>query len=65
MTQKVKVNKNKTEELALQAAHWLNTVVEMLIELELKSDHAELEGLQSNIVEIHKCVALRVSACLI
>jgi hypothetical protein len=65
VTQKAQENQKKMEELALQAADWLKIVVQMLMQLQHKGDPAELEGLQSNIDEIHKCVALRVSASLI
>jgi hypothetical protein len=61
MTQGVKSTKKKTEELAVQAARWLNTVFDVLKELELKANHTELEGLRPNMVELHKCAASRVS----
>jgi hypothetical protein len=61
VTQGVKSTKKKSEELALQAARWLNTVFGVLKELGLEANHTELEGLQPNMVELHKCAASRVS----
>jgi hypothetical protein len=65
MTQGVKSTKKKTEELALQAARWLNTVLDVLKKPGLKANHTELEGLRPNLVELHKCAASRVSVCVI
>jgi hypothetical protein len=53
----VKSNKEKTKELAVQATRWLDTIVKILKELELKLNHSELEGLRPNMEEIFKCVA--------
>jgi hypothetical protein len=61
----VRATKKKTEELAVQAARWLNTVLDVLQDLELKADHSELEGLRPNVEEIHKCVASGASECAI
>jgi hypothetical protein len=55
----VKSNKEKTQELAVQAARWLKTVVNVLQELGLKADHTELDGLRPNMEDILKCVALQ------
>jgi hypothetical protein len=65
MTQRVQVTKKKTEELAVQAARWLKIVYDVLKELEFKADHSELDGLRPNMIELHKCAASRVSACVI
>jgi hypothetical protein len=65
MTQGVKSTKKKTEELAVQAARWLNTVFDVLKDLELKADHSELEGLRPNVEEIHKCATSGASVCVI
>jgi hypothetical protein len=54
--QGVKSNKEKAQELAVQAARWLKTIVDVLLELELKANHAELEGLRPNMEDILKCV---------
>jgi hypothetical protein len=56
LPQSVESNKAKTEELAVQVARWLNTVVDVLKELELGANHLELEGLRPNMDEILKCV---------
>jgi hypothetical protein len=58
--QGVKTNKEKTKELAVQATRWLDTIVKILKELELKVDPSELEGLRPNMEEIFKCVAFLV-----
>jgi hypothetical protein len=55
MKQGVKSNKEKTKELAVQATRWLDIVIKVLKELELKADHSELEGLRPNMEEILKC----------
>jgi hypothetical protein len=57
MKQGVKSNKEKTKELAVQATRWLDTIVKVLKELELKANHSELEGLRPNMEEILKCAA--------
>jgi hypothetical protein len=62
MKQGVKANKEKTQELAVQATRWLDTIVRELKELELK-DHSALEGLRLNIEEIVKCVSSQ-SVCM-
>jgi hypothetical protein len=56
--QGVRSNKEQTKELADQAVRWLDTVVEVLKELELKANHAELEGLRPNMEEILKYALL-------
>jgi hypothetical protein len=56
MKQGVKSNKEKTKELAVQATRWLDTIVKVLKELELKANHSELKGLRPNMEEILKCV---------
>jgi hypothetical protein len=56
--QGVRSNKEQTKELADQAARWMNTVVEVLNKLELKANHAKLEGLRPNMEEILKYVLL-------
>jgi hypothetical protein len=56
-TQGVRSNKEKTQELAVQAARWLKIVVDVLLELELKANHAELESLRPNMEDILKCAA--------
>jgi hypothetical protein len=65
MTKGLKSTKKKTEELALQAARWLNTVLDVLKEPGLTANHTELEGLRPNMVELHRCAASRVSVCVI
>jgi hypothetical protein len=55
MKQGVKSNKEKTKELAIQATRWLDTIVKVLKEVELKANHSELEGLRPNMEEILKC----------
>jgi hypothetical protein len=57
LRQTVKSNKEKTKELAVQATRWLDTIVKVLKELELKANHPELEGLRPNMEEILKYVA--------
>jgi hypothetical protein len=57
LRQTVKSNKEKTKELAVQATRWLDTIVKVLKELELKANHPELEGLRPNMEEIQKYVA--------
>jgi hypothetical protein len=54
MKQGVKSNKEKTKELAVQATRWLDTIVKVLKELELRANHSELEGLRPNMEEILK-----------
>jgi hypothetical protein len=51
----VKSNKTQTTELAVQAARWLNTVINALDESKLKANHSELAGLRPNMEEILKC----------
>jgi hypothetical protein len=58
----VKSHKEKTKELAVQATRWLDTIVKVLKELELK-DHSALEGLRPNMEEIVKCVTSQ-SVCM-
>jgi hypothetical protein len=58
--QGVKSNKEKTKELAVQATRWLDTVVKVLKELELKTNHSILEGLRPNMEDIHRCVTSRI-----
>jgi hypothetical protein len=62
LRQTVKSNKEKTKELAVQATRWLDTIVKVLRELELK-DHSALEGLRPNMEEIVKCVTSQ-SVCM-
>jgi hypothetical protein len=57
MTQGIKSTKKKTEELAVQAARWLKTVLDVLKELDIKVNHSELEGLRQNVEGIHKCAS--------
>jgi hypothetical protein len=51
----VKSNKAQTAELAVQAARWLNTVVNVLEEPKLTANHSKLAGLRPNMEEILKC----------
>jgi hypothetical protein len=64
MKQGVKSNKEKTKELAVQATRWLDTIVKVLKELELKAKHSELEGLRPNMEEILKCATSRSIVCV-
>jgi hypothetical protein len=57
--QGVKSNKEQTKELAVQATRWLDTVVKVLKELELKTNHSILEGLRPNMEDIQRCVTSR------
>jgi hypothetical protein len=59
LIQGVKSNREKTMELAVQATRWLDTIVKVLKELELKTNHSNLEGLRPNMEDIHKCVTSR------
>jgi hypothetical protein len=60
MKQGVKSNKEKTKELAVQATRWLDTIVKVLKELELKANHSELEGLRPNMEDILKCAVPQI-----
>jgi hypothetical protein len=62
--QGVKSNKETTKELAVQATRWLDTIVKVLKELELKANHSELEGLRPNMEEILKWATSRNVVCV-
>jgi hypothetical protein len=48
-------------ELAVQAARWLNTVVNVLEDPQLKANHSELEGLRPNMEAVLKCAVSQYS----